>query len=86
MVKLITETSYDFNVSEKDSNLYVTGLFSTAELKNQNGRVYPKAILEREIGKLQEKVNNKTCLGELSHPESPETALERAAIMVEALE
>ena len=51
--------------------LTVKGVNQRAEAKNQNGRVYPKDILEREIKKYVEgPVKEKRALGELDHPES----------------
>lgn len=39
-------------------------------VENKNGRVYPKAILEREAKRYQEFIDMGTSLGELNHPES----------------
>ena len=51
--------------------LVVKGVIQRAEAKNQNGRVYPKEILEREINKyIEGPVREKRALGELDHPES----------------
>jgi hypothetical protein len=51
--------------------LTVKGVIQRAEAKNQNGRVYPKEILEREIQKyISGPVKEKRALGELDHPES----------------
>ena len=87
-VKMITETSFDYKIEEsKDKKLYIMGIFSSAESKNKNGRKYPKNILEREINKLGDSIQNKTCIGQIGHPEdSPETDLEKAAIIVEDLQ
>ena len=51
--------------------LTVKGVIQRAEAKNQNGRIYPKEILEREINKyIEGPVREKRALGELDHPES----------------
>ena len=51
--------------------LTVKGVIQRAEAKNQNGRIYPKEILEREINKyIAGPVKEKRALGELDHPES----------------
>ena len=51
--------------------LTVKGVIQRAEAKNQNGRVYPKEILEREIKKyINGPVRERRALGELDHPES----------------
>ena len=58
--------------SEKENNgrVIVTGVLQRAEAKNQNGRVYPREILMREV-KNYSKINiaENRALGELDHPE-----------------
>ena len=52
-------------------SLIVEGVIQRAEAPNQNERVYPKEILEREINKyIEGPVKEKRALGELDHPES----------------
>ena len=64
--KRLVETSIKENRS-----LVVKGVIQRAEAKNQNGRVYPKEILEREIQKyIEGPVRERRALGELDHPES----------------
>lgn len=49
----------------------VQGVLQRAGAKNQNGRVYPKQILERECQRYQrEYIDQHRALGELDHPES----------------
>ena len=51
--------------------LVVTGVIQRAEAKNQNGRIYPKEILEREVENyIQGPVRESRALGELDHPAS----------------
>ena len=75
---LLTEYS-PFNVDrqlveasiKENRSLVVKGVIQRAEAKNQNGRVYPKEILEREIKKyIDGPVRERRALGELDHPES----------------
>ena len=55
----------------RNTPLVVTGVIQRAEAKNQNGRIYPKEILEREIEKyIEGPVRESRALGELDHPES----------------
>ena len=49
--------------------MYLTGVIQRAKAKNQNGRVYPRAVLEREIENYQKIVRENRALGELDHPE-----------------
>ena len=58
--------------SIRDSKpLVVSGIIQRAEAKNQNGRIYPKEILMREIQNyVNGPVKENRALGELDHPES----------------
>jgi hypothetical protein len=87
-MKLITELSYDFELHEdsKTKDMYAVGIFSSAELKNNNKRIYNKAILEREVGKVQEKVEKKCLWGELGHPPNPEVNPDKIALRTTQLE
>ena len=56
---------------KENKPLIVSGVLQRAEAKNQNERVYPKDILEREIEKYMEgPVAENRAMGELDHPES----------------
>jgi len=49
----------------------VQGVLQRAGVKNQNGRVYPKQILQRECMRYQQEyIDQHRALGELDHPES----------------
>ena len=49
----------------------VKGKLQESEVKNGNGRVYPKEVLEREVKKYMEgPIKSNTAMGELDHPES----------------
>ena len=59
------------NSIKENKSLVVKGVIQRAEAKNQNGRIYPKEILLREIKKYVEgPVKERRALGELDHPES----------------
>jgi hypothetical protein len=52
-------------------NLIVEGVVQRADSKNQNGRVYPKEVLERVVeGYIATSIAENRALGELDHPES----------------
>jgi hypothetical protein len=62
----LTET-----MAQNGGKLIVKGVLQRAEAKNQNGRVYPKPILEREAKKYNEvNIRQRRALGELDHPDS----------------
>ena len=72
------------NVIEEAINsnkpLIVTGVIQRAEAKNQNGRIYPREVLEREIQKyIEGPVKERRALGELDHPESSVINLQNAS-------
>lgn len=55
----------------ESKNLYLEGIFSTADNVNKNGRSYPEAILKKEFDRYNEQcVMNNTAAGELNHPAS----------------
>ena len=49
-MKLITEQSNDveYIVEGKNKQQYIKGIFLQSEIKNQNGRVYPYAVLKNK--------------------------------------
>lgn len=69
-----TPTKMTINESSEKShngNLIVSGVLQRANAPNQNKRVYPRHILERETSKyLSNEVASRRALGELDHPES----------------
>ena len=70
----------------KNSPLVVTGIIQRAEAKNQNGRIYPREILEREIENyVNGPVRESRALGELDHPESAVINLKNASHNIKSL-
>ena len=59
------------SMKENSGKLIVKGVLQRAEAKNQNGRIYPREILEREAKKYsKEFISQRRAMGELDHPES----------------
>jgi hypothetical protein len=68
------------SIKENKGRLIVKGILQRAEIKNQNGRVYPKEILMRESRKYTDTfINQNRALGELDHPESSVVNLSNAS-------
>tara|TARA_R110000772_G_scaffold99174_1_gene198744 strand:- start:22032 stop:22676 length:645 start_codon:yes stop_codon:yes gene_type:complete len=89
-MKLIKEELQDVEFITEEKNgvkeHYITGIFMQSEQKNRNGRVYPKAILEREVGRYNENyVKKNRAFGELGHPDSPSINLDRVSHMITKL-
>tara|TARA_Y100000356_G_scaffold86248_1_gene71958 strand:+ start:55 stop:687 length:633 start_codon:yes stop_codon:yes gene_type:complete len=56
---------------KENTPLIVEGILQRAEAKNQNGRVYPKEILAREVENyINGPIKDNRAMGELDHPES----------------
>jgi hypothetical protein len=51
-------------------NPLVEGILATAEVKNGNGRYYPRELWDREISKYAQIVKENRATGELDHPDS----------------
>ena len=76
----ISRQKIDESIKENDGRLIVKGVLQRAESKNQNGRVYPREVLLKEVSKyLEEQVAERRALGELDHPESSVVNLNNAS-------
>ena len=76
----ITPTQIHESMEKNGGKLIVKGVLQRAESKNQNGRVYPRDVLLREVGKyLDTNVQERRALGELDHPESSVVNLNNAS-------
>jgi len=69
-----------------EKKYYIEGIFAQAEIKNRNGRLYPKKVLESALEKYQPTIKARRALGELNHPNSPSVNPERASHLIEKLE
>ena len=89
-LKLITEWSaweYDkdktLNEAASNGGKYIMrGILQKANTLNQNGRVYPSGILEREVRNYQKFIAENRALGELDHPDSSVVELKNASHIV----
>lgn len=72
MSKLLIETNlFEGKINEDSSGrVLVKGVLQRAGAENQNGRVYPREILEREVNKYEKLIKERRALGELDHPDS----------------
>jgi hypothetical protein len=60
----------------------LSGVIQRAGTKNQNGRVYPKNILNRETENYEKAVRDRRALGELDHPESSTISLSNVSHII----
>lgn len=62
--------------------IMLSGIIQRANTLNQNGRVYPKPILEREIMNYQKMIRENRALGECDHPDSSVVELKNVSHIV----
>jgi len=55
---------------KNDGKVILSGVLQRADTVNQNGRIYPKDILGREIRNYQKLIAENRSTGELDHPDS----------------
>ena len=89
-MKLITEeiTQAEYIVEEANGkkNYSIKGVFMQSDVKNRNGRIYPKEILQKEVHRYnREFIEKNRAFGELGHPDGPTVNLERVSHMIKAL-
>lgn len=90
-MKLITEVTEQVNIINEatesgSKEFFIEGPFLQAEKKNRNGRIYPMAVMEREVNRyIDDYVNKNRAYGELGHPSGPTINLERVSHMTKSL-
>ena len=89
-MKLISEEvqSAEYLVEETNGKkeYKIRGIFLQSDVKNRNGRVYPREVLVREVNRYNKDfVERKRAFGELGHPDGPTVNLERVSHMITKL-
>ncbi len=89
-MKLITEeiSNAEYIVEETNGkkNYSIRGVFMQSDVKNRNGRIYPKEILQKEVARYnREFIQKNRAFGELGHPDGPTVNLERVSHMIKSL-
>lgn len=88
-MKLITEVfNEDCTVlteanEEGKKQYFIEGIFMQGDIKNRNGRIYPSAILEKEMNRYNKDfIQTKRALGELGHPDGPQINGDRVSHLI----
>mgnify|MGYP003134255397 FL=1 len=76
---LLTEDEKRFVAS---GGMMLSGIIQKADTVNGNGRVYPHAVLEREVKNYAKLVKERRALGELDHPDDSVINLRNASHMM----
>lgn len=69
-----------------EKSIVLSGVFTTFDQKNRNGRIYESADFLPHVEALKEAIKHRTLLGEMDHPHSFETTLANASHVIESLE
>jgi hypothetical protein len=70
-----------------NKDYFIEGIFLQSEIKNRNGRVYPKEVMRKEVDRyIKEFVEKGRAFGELGHPEGPTINLDRVSHLITSLE
>tara|TARA_Y100000592_G_C5407014_1_gene286187 strand:- start:299 stop:898 length:600 start_codon:yes stop_codon:yes gene_type:complete len=79
------EYSSDMIVESKEANggkIIMKGVLQKSDTLNQNKRIYPQAILEREIRNYQKFIAENRALGECDHPQTSVVELKNASHII----
>ena len=69
--------------SKDGKDLFMAGLFIQGDVKNQNGRVYPKDEITKAVDSVKERLSKgETVMGELDHPEELQINLDRVSHII----
>jgi hypothetical protein len=91
-MKFIRETFEDIQVLTEldeatgEKSFFIEGIFMQSDVKNRNGRVYPRETLQMETKRyIKEHVEKNRAYGELGHPDGPIINLDRTSHMIKSI-
>ena len=70
------------SLENNSGKIMLKGVLQRCDTLNQNGRIYPKAILEREVMNYQKFIKENRALGECDHPDSSVVELKNVSHIV----
>ncbi len=75
-------------LSEGKANgpMKIRGVFGRCNEKNNNGRIYPTAVLESQLSKVQPLISERRLCGELDHPQNDTVKLSNASHLITKLD
>ncbi len=79
-----TDSNLGYSIQEDKKtgkkNVFIEGVFMSAESKNRNGRIYTKEVLEKAVKKyIEDQVITGRAVGELNHPDGPSINLDKVS-------
>lgn len=86
---LLTELTENIELLTEEVNgkktYTISGPFMVAESLNGNKRMYPKSVLENELGRYSQIISENRAMGELGHPANPTLNLDRVSHIITSL-
>jgi len=82
----IIEQLQVINEGRSDGPMKIRGVFGRCNEKNNNGRIYPTAVLESQLEKVKPLILERRLCGELDHPQNDTVKLSNASHLVTKLE
>ena len=85
-MKLLIEENLITEAKETPKGWKISGVFMESDMKNRNGRIYPKRILDSAVNiYVKEEVDQNRGYSELNHPASPQINLDRVCCRITGL-
>ena len=85
LIKEVFETT-NMVVEEKlgkGKTYFIEGVFLQSDIQNRNGRMYPEAVMDKEVSRyMKEYVEKNRAYGELGHPDTPSINLDRVSHLI----
>jgi hypothetical protein len=75
----ITKKQLQESREQNDGKIILKGILQKADTLNQNGRVYPRNILEREVENYQKYILEHRATGQCDHPDDSVVALKEVS-------
>jgi hypothetical protein len=69
-----------------NGKMKIKGVFGRCNEKNNNGRIYPTAVLESQLAKVQPMIAERRLCGELDHPQNDTVKLSNASHLITKLD
>jgi hypothetical protein len=82
----IVENLQVLTEGKTNPTMKIKGIFGRCNEQNNNGRVYPTAVLEGQLKKVQPMINERRLCGELDHPQNDTVKLSNASHLITKLE
>jgi hypothetical protein len=84
--ELYTDNPTSYSIVEAANgkkDLFIEGIFMQTNLRNKNGRVYPKTMMEQKVADyISEYIQTNRAMGELEHPATPQINLDRVSHII----